>query len=179
MGAVRMSRSARRSPRLVVVWHGRQVPFRYVPATVTRQTFLSRLPPAVRLKLKIPSPNLHFPHENHSKILLFLFSSPPPYVDLSLSSSRPLRRPVWCLSPLFISCAVQSQASTLTHLAVLLSTPPYPVNIIALPPTPAISTPRSSIGRRYLAAKYPHSPTFSTGNIARAPELLRVFRDAM
>lgn len=72
MVAVRMSRPARRSLHLVVVWHGRQVPFRYVPATVTRQTFLSRLPPAVRLKLKIPSPNLHFPHENHSKILLFL-----------------------------------------------------------------------------------------------------------
>lgn len=172
-----MSRPARRSLHLVIVWHGRQVPFRYVPATVTRQTFLSRLPPAVRLKLKIPSPNLHFPHENRSKIFLFLYFPPPPYVGLSLSSSRPLRRPVWCLlsSP---AAPFNPQVSTLTHL-VVLSTPPYLVNINALPPTPAISTPHSSIDRRYLAAKYLHSPISSTGTIARASELLRVFRDAM
>jgi hypothetical protein len=177
MVAVRMTRPARRSLHLVIVWHGRQVPFRYVPATVTRQTFLSRLPPAVRLKLKIPSPNFHFPHENHSKILLFLSSSLRP---TSVSRCHHHDPPTARLVPiLFTGCAFQSQASTLTHLAVLLSTPPYLVNINALPPTPAISTPRSSIGRRYLAANYPHSPISSTGTIARASELLRVFRDAM
>lgn len=176
MVAVRMSRPARRSLHLVIVWHGRQVPFRYVPATGTRQTFLSRLPPAVRLKLKIPSPNLHFPHENHSKIFLFLYFPPPPYVGLSvIITTPPTARQV---PSLFTGCAIQPQASTLTHL-VVLSTPPYLVNINALPPTPAISTPHSSIDRRYPAAKYPETPISSTRIIARASELLRVFRDAM